>query len=82
MVDINAEDEASRRGVTYAEVATLIDEGFPYSGPIDYVSNTVDSATGTIQVRAVLPNERMSLFPALRQGSVPHGASRGCRLDS
>ena len=65
VVDINAEDEASRRGVTNAEVATLIDEGFPYSGPIDYVSNTVDSATGTIQVRAVLPNERMSLFPGL-----------------
>lgn len=65
VVDINAEDEASRRGVTNAEVATLIDEGFPYSGPIDYVSNTVDAATGTIQVRAVLPNERMSLFPGL-----------------
>lgn len=65
VVDINAEDEASRRGVTNAEVATLIDEGFPYSGPIDYVSNTVDSATGTIQVRAVLPNEQMSLFPGL-----------------
>jgi RND family efflux transporter MFP subunit len=65
VVDINAEDEASRRGVTNAEVATLIDEGFPYSGPIDYISNTVDSATGTIQVRAVLPNERMSLFPGL-----------------
>jgi RND family efflux transporter MFP subunit len=65
VVDINSEDEASRRGVTNAEVATLIDEGFPYNGPIDYVSNTVDSATGTIQVRAVLPNERMSLFPGL-----------------
>jgi RND family efflux transporter MFP subunit len=65
VVDINAEDEASRRGVTYAEVATLIDEGFPYTGPIDYVSNTVDAATGTIQVRAVLPNTEMNLFPGL-----------------
>ena len=65
VVDINAEDEVSRRGVTNAEVATLIDEGYPYSGPIDFVSNTVDAATGTIQVRAVLPNEEMNLFPGL-----------------
>jgi len=65
VVDINSEDEASRRGVTNAEVATLIDEGYPYSGPIDFVSNTVDAATGTIQVRAVLPNEEMNLFPGL-----------------
>ena len=27
------------------------------------MSNTVDAATGTIQVRAVLPNEEMNLFP-------------------
>jgi RND family efflux transporter MFP subunit len=65
VVDINSEDEASRRGVTFAEVATLIDEDYPFTGPIDYVSNTVDSATGTIQVRAVLPNEEMNLFPGL-----------------
>jgi len=65
VVDINAEDEVSRRGVTNAEVATLIDEGYPYSGPIDFVSNTVDAATGTIQVRAVLPNDKMNLFPGL-----------------
>ena len=65
VVDINSEDEASRRGVTNAEVATLIDEGYPYSGPIDFVSNTVDAATGTIQVRAVLPNDKMNLFPGL-----------------
>ena len=48
-----------------AQVATLIDEDFPFSGPIDYVSNEVDSATGTIQVRAVLANEEMRLFPGL-----------------
>ena len=33
VVDINAEDEASRRGVTNAEVATLIDEDFPSLDP-------------------------------------------------
>jgi len=65
VVDIDSEDEASRRGVTNAEIATLIDEGYPYFGPIDYVSNTVDAATGTIRLRAVLPNEEMNLFPGL-----------------
>jgi len=48
-----------------AQVATLIDDDFPFTGPIDYVSNTVDAATGTIQLRAVLPNEEMNLFPGL-----------------
>ena len=51
--------------VTKAEVATLIDDDFPFTGPIDYVSNEVDAATGTIQLRAVLPNEDMRLFPGL-----------------
>jgi len=50
---------------TMAEIATLIDEDFPFTGAIDYVSNEVDSATGTIQLRAVLANEEMSLFPGL-----------------
>ena len=59
------EQRRSRGELTNAEVATLIDEDFPFIGPIDYVSNTVDAATGTIQLRAVLPNEEMKLFPGL-----------------
>ena len=54
-----------RGEVTLAQIATLIDDDFPFEGPIDYVSNEVDSATGTIQLRAVLPNEDMRLFPGL-----------------
>ncbi len=54
-----------RDEATLAQVATLIDDDFPFTGPIDYVSNEVDTATGTIQVRAVLPNEEMRLFPGL-----------------
>ncbi len=59
------EQRRSRGETTIAQVATLIDEDFPFSGPIDYVSNEVDTATGTIQLRAVLPNEEMKLFPGL-----------------
>lgn len=54
-----------RGEATVAQIATLIDEDFPFEGPIDFVSNEVDSATGTIQVRAVLPNAEMRLFPGL-----------------
>ena len=46
-------------------VATLADEGFPHHGTVDFISNRVDSATGTIEVRAVLGNEGLLLFPGL-----------------
>jgi RND family efflux transporter MFP subunit len=46
-------------------VGTAADEGFPYEGRIDFVGNTVNPSTGTIELRAVFPNERLSLFPGL-----------------
>jgi multidrug efflux system membrane fusion protein len=39
--------------------------GFPYRGTVDFVDNRVDPATGTIRVRAVLPNADRSLTPGL-----------------
>lgn len=47
------------------EMATLVEEGYPHKGEFDFVSNTVDSATGTIEVRAVFANEEQVLFPGL-----------------
>jgi RND family efflux transporter MFP subunit len=52
-------------GTTSAFVATLGDQGFPHEGKIDFVGNTVDSTTGTIELRAVLPNDDLVLFPGL-----------------
>ncbi len=66
--------DARRRGVeTDAEadwlgevnIATAADVDFPHMGRVDFVDNTVDPATGTIEVRAVLPNAESSLFPGL-----------------
>jgi RND family efflux transporter MFP subunit len=60
------------------EMATLVEEGFPHKGQFDFISNTVDSATGTIEVRAIFPNEAEVLFPGLfvrmrvTIGSVPN----------
>ena len=59
------EQRKARGETTIAQVATLIDDDFPFEGPIDYVSNEVDTATGTIQLRAELSNEEMNLFPGL-----------------
>jgi RND family efflux transporter MFP subunit len=41
------------------------DEAFPVAGTIDYVSNQLDPSTGSIQVRAVFPNEDESLVAGL-----------------
>ena len=50
---------------TLAYVGLATDEGFPHEGWIDYIDNTVDVNTGTIQVRGVFPNEKGMLFPGL-----------------
>ena len=47
------------------EIATELDEGFPHTGYLDYIDNTVNPATGTIQLRAVIRNESFALFPGL-----------------
>jgi RND family efflux transporter MFP subunit len=41
------------------------DETFPIAGVIDYVSNQLDPNTGSIQVRAVFPNEDETLVAGL-----------------
>lgn len=46
-------------------VGTLVDEDFPHEGVVDFLSNTVDPSTGTIEVRGRLPNASGLLFPGL-----------------
>ena len=41
------------------------DEGYPYKGYGDYLDNTVDLATGTIQARAVFENSDLFILPGL-----------------
>ena len=41
------------------------EDGFPHEGRIDFIDNTVNPQTGTIQMRAVVPNGDMVLFPGL-----------------
>jgi len=46
-------------------VATAADDGFPHEGVLDFLGNTVDPTTGTIELRAVLKNADLVLFPGL-----------------
>ena len=41
------------------------EEGFPHKGHLDYLSNQVQSSTGTIQTRGVWPNESGKLIPGM-----------------
>ncbi len=46
-------------------------QGFPYSGEIDFVDNKVDSETGTIQIRGIVDNPKLAsgarrFIPGLR----------------
>ncbi len=41
------------------------EEGFPHKGVLDFANNSVDTSTGTIQLRAIFPNKEKILFPGL-----------------
>jgi len=41
------------------------EEGYPHAGTVDFIDNQIDTATGTIHARAVLPNADRALTPGL-----------------
>ncbi len=45
------------------ELALATEEGYPHKGKLDYVSNQIDPNTGTLQARAVFPNDDLTLVP-------------------
>lgn len=53
----------SREGGTTVRVGLGGDDGLPYRGELDYVDNTVNAGTGTLQYRAVLANPEGALRP-------------------
>lgn len=46
-------------------VGTQNDEGFPHEGHLDFLSNTVNAATGTVETRGVVPNDNNLLLPGV-----------------
>jgi RND family efflux transporter MFP subunit len=62
--------EASRRGLTPAdlkqfpvEIGLQTETGYPHRGTLDYVAPTVNQSTGTLAVRALIPNPGRVLLP-------------------
>lgn len=56
----------AQKAVVTVLVGTSADgDEFPFEGYIDFIGNTVDPTTGTIELRAVLANENLRLFPGL-----------------
>ena len=58
-------DEGDDNQIGHTLVRLANEKTFMHKGYIDYVDNTVDPATGTIELRALLANEQQSLFPGL-----------------
>ena len=44
-------------------VGLMTEQGFPHQGKLDYVAPTIDSTTGTLQVRAIFDNADHMLLP-------------------
>ncbi len=69
-VYFTGDEQTYLRYAAHAEAAPvtigLADEsGFPHAGTIDFVDNRIDAATGTIRVRARVPNADKRLAPGL-----------------
>ena len=56
----------AQKQVVKVLVGTAADEDrFPFEGYINFIGNTVDPSTGTIELRALFTNEEHLLFPGL-----------------
>jgi multidrug efflux system membrane fusion protein len=47
------------------KVGLANEEGFPHEGKLEFVDNQLDSRTGSVRMRALLPNRDRSLAPGL-----------------
>lgn len=56
-------EEVEREKSIEAQVALANEDGYPHVGHIDYIDNEVDTRTGTIEVRVVLENRHLEIFP-------------------
>ena len=56
---------SSRDSANPVQVGLANEEGFPHTGTMDFVDNQLNSQTGTIRARAVLPNKDGLYTPGL-----------------
>lgn len=58
-----ADKSAVNKTPVFAQLENETD--FPHEGTLDFSNNSVDTSSGTIQLRGVFPNEDRSMFPGL-----------------
>jgi len=46
-------------------VGLQIEKGYPHEGTLDFASTGLDTGSGTLQVRAIMPNEQRVLLPGM-----------------
>src|SRR5262249_55512769 len=63
VIEGKVQPRAQKAPTVYMGLADRTD--YPFSGTIDFVGNQLDPSKGTIQVRAVFPNEDNALTPGL-----------------
>lgn len=59
------EAAANEIGFVPVYVGLPNETGFPHVGLLDFVNSSVDTSTGTIQMRAIFDNDDRTLFPGL-----------------
>jgi RND family efflux transporter MFP subunit len=46
-------------------VGLQTESGYPHEGKLDFASNSLDTGSGTLQLRAIVPNQKFTLLPGL-----------------
>jgi len=66
-LDADAEAGLVKPAGSHAEVQLILPDGTPYGQPgtVDFRAATVDPTTGTIAMRAILPNPKQALLPGM-----------------
>ena len=54
-----------REGEMPVFIGLMSDQGFPLRGRVDFVENQINPATGTLRVRAILPNPDQVISPGM-----------------
>ena len=64
--ELDETEVEAQQAVVKVMIGTAADEDrFPFEGYINFIGNTVDPSTGTIELRALFDNEDHLLFPGL-----------------
>ena len=62
---VNENDRKSQVNKLPVHVQLQGEEGYPHAGTLDFAANLLSTSTGSLQLRAELPNSKFSLIPGL-----------------